>query len=81
MSLDEESDNVNCIFETIVNTIEPPKCTVEGDCQMLVSNIDYDEYLGRLAIGRIERGIIAPDSSNMQKWQKHPRENCQIIYI
>ncbi len=60
MSLDEESDNVNCIFETIVNTIEPPKCTVEGDCQMLVSNIDYDEYLGRLAIGRIERGIIAP---------------------
>jgi GTP-binding protein len=60
MNLEEESDNVNCIFETIVNTIEPPKCSVEGDCQMLVSNIDYDEYLGRLAIGRIERGIIAP---------------------
>lgn len=60
MSLEEESDNVNCIFETIVNTIEPPKCTVEGDCQMLVSNIDYDDYLGRLAIGRIERGVIAP---------------------
>ena len=60
MNLEEESDNVNCIFEKIVNTIEPPKCSVEGDCQMLVSNIDYDEYLGRLAIGRIERGIIAP---------------------
>ena len=60
MNLEEESDNVNCIFETIVNTIEPPKCNVEGDCQMLVSNIDYDEYLGRLAIGRIERGVIAP---------------------
>ena len=58
MSLDEETDNVNCIFETIINTIEPPKCNIDGTAQMLVSNIDYDDYLGRLAIGRIERGII-----------------------
>lgn len=58
MNLDEESDNVRCIFETIVNTIKPPKCSIEGTAQMLVSNIEYDDYLGRLAVGRIERGII-----------------------
>ena len=58
MDLNEESDNVKCIFETIINTIKPPKCDIEGSSQMLVSNIDYDDYLGRLAIGRIERGII-----------------------
>ena len=58
MDLNEESDNVKCIFETIINTIKPPKCDIEGASQMLVSNIDYDDYLGRLAIGRIERGII-----------------------
>ena len=58
MNLDEESDNVKCIFETIINTIEPPKCSIEGTSQMLVSNIEYDDYLGRLAVGRIERGII-----------------------
>ena len=58
MNLNEESDNVKCIFETIVNTIEPPKCSIEGTAQMLVSNIDYDDYLGRIAVGRIERGII-----------------------
>ena len=58
MDLNEESDNVKCIFETIVNTIKPPKCEIEGPAQMLVSNIDYDDYLGRLAIGRIERGKI-----------------------
>ena len=58
MNLDEESDNVRCIFETIINTIEPPKCEIEGPAQMLVSNIEYDDYLGRLAVGRIERGII-----------------------
>ena len=58
MNLDEESDNVNCIFETIVNNIEPPKCDTSGTMQMLVSNIDYDEYLGRIAVGRVERGTI-----------------------
>ena len=60
VNLEDESNNVSCIFETIVNTIEPPKCSLEGDCQMLVSNIEYDDYLGRLAVGRIERGAIAP---------------------
>ena len=58
MSLEEESDNITCIFDTIINTINPPECDPEGPMQMLVSNIDYDEYLGRIAVGRIERGVI-----------------------
>ena len=58
MNLNEESDNVKCIFETIVNTIQAPECDIEGSAQMLVSNIEYDDYLGRLAVGRIERGTI-----------------------
>ncbi len=58
MSLEEESDNVNCIFDTIINSITPPNCEIEGTAQMLVSNIDYDDYLGRIAVGRIERGKI-----------------------
>ena len=44
MDMNEESDNLHCLFETIVNTIEPPKCDEEGPAQMLVSNIDYDDY-------------------------------------
>ena len=58
MHLEDESDNVNCIFDTIISNIEPPKCDIDGSMQMLVSNIDYDDYLGRIAIGRIERGTI-----------------------
>ena len=46
MHLEDESDNVNCIFDTIIKNIEPPKCDIDGTMQMLVSNIDYDEYLG-----------------------------------
>ncbi len=58
LNLEDESDNVNCIFETIIKNIECPNCEIEGDLQMLVSNIDYDDYLGRLAVGRVERGTI-----------------------
>ena len=58
MSLEEESDNVNCIFDTIIKYIAPPNCEIDGPAQMLVSNIDYDDYLGRIAVGRIERGTI-----------------------
>ncbi len=59
MDLNDESDNVTCIFDTIINNIEAPKCDVDGTMQMLVSNIDYDEYLGRIAVGRVERGTIS----------------------
>ncbi len=58
MKLEDESDNVTCIFDTIINKIDPPKCEIDGPMQMLVSNIGYDDYLGRLASGRVERGII-----------------------
>ena len=58
MNLEDESDNITCIFDTIIDTIEPPQCDMDGTMQMLVSNIDYDDYLGRIAIGRVERGHI-----------------------
>jgi len=58
MDLSEETDNVNCIFETIIKYISAPNCDEDGPAQMLVSNIDYDDYVGRIAVGRIERGVI-----------------------
>ncbi len=58
MNLEDDTDNVHCIFETIINTISAPNCDMDGTAQMLVSNIDYDDYLGRIAVGRVERGTI-----------------------
>ena len=46
------------LFDTIIKTVEAPKVSVEGDMQMLVSSIDYDNYVGRIAIGRLERGVM-----------------------
>ena len=58
LDLNSEDGDLTCLFETIVNKIECPKCEENGPMQMLVSNIDYDEYLGRIAVGRVERGTI-----------------------
>ncbi len=46
------------LFETILEYIPEPEIDLDAPFQMLVSSLDYNEYVGRIAIGRIERGII-----------------------
>ncbi len=46
------------LFETIINYIPAPEADAEQPFQMLVSSIDYNEFVGRIAVGRIERGAI-----------------------
>ena len=46
------------LFDTILEYIPAPEDNDEGPLQMLVSSVDYNEYVGRIAIGRIERGVI-----------------------
>ena len=58
MNLSDPDGDMSCLFETIIKTINPPACDENGTMQMLVSNIDYDDYVGRIAIGRLERGVI-----------------------
>ncbi len=51
-------DNLDCLFDTILNYIPAPEGEVEEPLQLLVSSIDYNDYVGRIGIGRIERGTI-----------------------
>jgi GTP-binding protein len=53
--MDDERVDLSPLFETIIETIPPPR-SAEGPLQLLVSTIDYSPYLGRMAIGRVERG-------------------------
>ena len=46
------------LFETILNYIPAPEADTEAPFQMLVSSIDYNEFVGRIAVGRIERGTV-----------------------
>ena len=57
-SPDEMGSNLEPLFETIVKYIDAPSGDETAPLQLLVSSIDYNEYVGRIAIGRIERGTI-----------------------
>jgi len=46
------------LFETILQTVPPPSGDPTGPLQMLISTLDYSSYLGRIGIGRIERGVV-----------------------
>ena len=57
-SPDEMGTDLTPLFETIVNYIDAPQGDEDAPLQMLVSSIDYNEYVGRIAVGRVERGTI-----------------------
>ena len=57
-SPDEAGVNLVPLFETIINYIDPPEGDENAPLQLLVSSIDYNEYVGRIAVGRVERGTI-----------------------
>ncbi len=57
-SPDEMGKDLVPLFETIVNYIDAPDGNETAPLQLLVSSIDYNEYVGRIAVGRIERGTI-----------------------
>ena len=58
LDLDDESTNMKPLFDTIVDTVPEPAGSKDEPLQLLVTNIDYDDYTGRIGIGRIERGTI-----------------------
>lgn len=55
----EAGTDLKPLFDTIINYIEPPKGEPDEPLQMLISSIDYNEYVGRIGVGRIERGSIS----------------------
>src|SRR6202040_3272306 len=62
-NLSDKSEDMTPLFETIVQAVPPPKTSSEPFFQMLVSNLDYSDYLGRIAIGRIVSGRVSVGDS------------------
>ncbi|MFL6213448.1 MAG: translational GTPase TypA [Blastocatellia bacterium] len=58
-SLDDDSQDLRPLFDEIIKTIPPPPGPREEVLQMLVANLDYNDYVGRLAIGRMFAGAVA----------------------
>ena len=57
-SPEEKGTNLEPLFEMIVNEIEAPSGDENAPLQLLFSNIEYDDYLGRIGVGRVERGVV-----------------------
>ena len=80
---DKQEENLNPLFDTILKTIPPMEMDVEGGGQLLVSCIDYNEFVGRIGIGRIERGVIRANElvSICNYNDSKVRTNCRIVNL
>ena len=83
LSPDKQEENLGPLFETILETIPPMEMDTEGAGQLLVSCIDYNEFVGRIGIGRIERGVIRANEpvSICNFNDSKVRTNCKIANL
>ena len=61
--MEDESDNLEPLMQTIVKEIPAPQGDAEGPLQMMVTTLEADDYVGRVAIGRIIRGTVRPNQN------------------
>ena len=62
---DGPRESLQPLFEKILEHMDAPEVDTEGPCQMLVSSIDYNEFVGRICIGRVERGVVRKNQDIM----------------
>jgi GTP-binding protein len=58
LDLNHPGDNMQPLFETIVNKVSPPNVDINGPLQMQISSLDYSSYVGAIGIGRVTRGTL-----------------------
>ena len=58
LDLSDEPENMQPLFETIVNYIPAPEGDPDADTQVLISTIDYNEYVGRIGVGKVDNGLL-----------------------
>ena len=58
LSMDEDGDSIEPLIKTIINQVKPFEGSEDDNLQLQISSLDYDDYIGRLGIGRITKGVI-----------------------
>src|SRR5207249_8410413 len=79
--LHDSGDDMTPLFEAIVRHVPPPKVSTEPFYQMLVSNLDYSDYLGRIALGRIVSGRVAVGDSIVCIHRDGRRERAAVTAL
>jgi len=63
MDMSEKTDNMICLFDTILEKVSPPEGDTDAPLQMLSTTLDWDDYLGRIVVGRVANGHISVGQS------------------
>ena len=83
-NLEDKPENMVPLFETILDAIPAPEGDPDGDTQVLISTIDYNEYVGRIGVGKVERGTISVNQElmllNHHDPDKHERVKISKLY-
>lgn len=74
----DEKTDLKPLFETIINEVPAPKGDENDPLQVLISNIDYDEYIGRIGVGRVERGSIKAGQNVVRCTREGINKNIKI---
>lgn len=84
LSLEDEGENMDPLFQTIIENIPAPEGDIDEPLQVLVSTIDYNDYIGRIGIGKIERGKISANEEvvivNIENPDKQQKVKISKVY-
>jgi GTP-binding protein len=80
-ALSDESVNLTPLLETIVQRVPPPQGDPEAPLQILVTNVEFDEYVGRLAVGKIRRGKVRVNDTVLRMGESgNTQQRVNVVY-
>ena len=80
LNLEDEGEDMKPLFETIIDYIPAPEGNPEDDTQVLISTIDYNEYVGRIGVGKVDNGTIKVNQ-DVTLVNYHDPENTKRVKI
>ncbi len=72
------TSNLEVLYEKIINLVPPPKVEVNAPLQVMISNIDYNDYVGRLAIGRVRSGSLKVNDEVLLCMDKNATKKLKV---
>ncbi len=80
LELDEKPESMQPLFETILDYIPAPEGDPDAGTQLLISTIDYNEYVGRIGVGKVDNGVIRVNQ-DVVVVNAHDPEKCKKVKI
>ena len=80
-NVEDTNEDMEPLFKTIVDHVEPPKGEIDGPFQMLVTTLDSSEYVGKIAIGKIHRGTVKKNQNVALVRQDGTKSNYRITAV